>query len=56
MKEEFNRVQEKVAVAEKTNATKAIGPMLRKKRDAIPSLHAYHHDISVRQQMMGEGG
>jgi potassium efflux system protein len=55
VKELFKQVQERVAVAEKTNTTRAIGLFLRKKREELPNLHTYRHDVSVRQQTMGEG-
>ncbi len=55
VKELFKQVQERVAVAEKTNTTPAIGLFLRKKREELPNVHTYRHNVSVRQQTMGEG-
>jgi potassium efflux system protein len=55
VKELYKQVQERVAVAEKTNTTRAIGLFLRKKREELPNVHTYRHNVSVRQQTMGEG-
>ena len=55
VKELFKQVQEQAAVAEKTNATRTIGLFLRKKRDELPNVRTYRHNIGVRQQTMGEG-
>ena len=55
VKELSKQVQERVAVAEKTNTTRAIGLFLRKKREELPNINTYRHNIGVRQQTMGEG-
>ncbi len=55
VKELFKQVQEKAAVAEKTNATRTIGLFLRKKRDELPNVRTYRRNIAIRQQTMGEG-
>ena len=42
-------------MAEKTNTTRAIGLFLRKKREELPNVNTCRHNVSVRQQTMGEG-
>lgn len=55
LKEQFKRVQDKVNVAEKANATHAIGLVLRKKRESLPNLRIYRQNIAALQQTYGQG-
>ena len=53
--DEFKRLQEKVqAVGKMTNATNAIGLMLRKKRESLPNLRDYPRSIAMQQAAIDE--
>jgi potassium efflux system protein len=52
---DFKQITEKVKAAEKSKTTELIGVDLQKRRESLPDLEAYRHNITLQQQMIGQG-